>query len=57
MINLSFTSQIREDVPERASKASLLGFLGDSKTVELALALEAGRSELCVFSVDNVIQY
>ncbi|KAG7157918.1 aminopeptidase-like [Homarus americanus] len=36
--------EVREDVPSKASKVSVLGFLGDNKTVQLALALESGRS-------------
>ncbi|XP_071532869.1 putative aminopeptidase W07G4.4 isoform X2 [Panulirus ornatus] len=35
--------EVREDVPAKASKASVLGFIGDSQTVQLALALESGR--------------
>lgn len=36
--------EIREDVPTKASKATVLGYVGSSKTVQLALALESGRS-------------
>ncbi|KAK3886530.1 hypothetical protein Pcinc_009326 [Petrolisthes cinctipes] len=36
--------EIREDVPEKASKAARLGFVGDNKTVQLAMALDAGRT-------------
>lgn len=35
--------QIREDVPKKASKADVLGFVGNAKTVQVALALESGR--------------
>nr|XP_045606702.1 putative aminopeptidase W07G4.4 isoform X2 [Procambarus clarkii] len=36
--------EIREDVPEKASTVSSLGFLGDNKMVQLALALESGKT-------------
>lgn len=35
--------EIREDVPKKASKTSVLGFVGSNKTVQLAVALESGR--------------
>lgn len=35
--------EIREDVPKKASKAAVLGFVGSAKTVQMALALESGR--------------
>lgn len=38
-----FSFQIREDVPKKMSKVSVLGFVGSAKTVQLALALESGR--------------
>lgn len=40
---LFFLPKIREDVPSKASKAAVLGFVGSTKTVQLALALESGR--------------
>ncbi|XP_047475065.1 putative aminopeptidase W07G4.4 isoform X1 [Penaeus chinensis] len=36
--------EIREDVPEKITKIQSLGFLGSDKIVQLALALESGRS-------------
>ncbi|XP_066964452.1 putative aminopeptidase W07G4.4 isoform X1 [Macrobrachium rosenbergii] len=36
--------EIREDVPTKATKLSTLGFLGNEKVIELALALESGRA-------------
>ncbi|MDK2413560.1 hypothetical protein QHH03_31195, partial [Aphanizomenon sp. 202] len=36
--------EIREDVPEKITKVQTLGFLGPDKIVQLALALESGRS-------------
>lgn len=35
--------EVREALPEKASKVTHLGFFGAAKTVELALALESGR--------------
>lgn len=36
--------EIREDVPEKATKVTTLGFLGSNKIVQLAVALESGRT-------------
>lgn len=57
MINLSFASQIREDVPQKASKAALLGFLGNDDTAKLAMALEAGRYVCSVDTVYNIDKF
>jgi len=35
--------EVREALPEKAKKATLLGFLGEAKVVDLAFALESGR--------------
>merc|ERR1719370_2752896 len=35
--------EVREAIPEKEKKVSQLGFFGEAKTVDLALALESGR--------------